>query len=49
MPETDKIVINTGPILALIAGLGDLNVLNSLYKRVVVPYEVCEEIMLEIL
>lgn len=45
MPETDKIVINTGPILALIAGLGDLNVLNSLYKRVVVPYEVCEEIM----
>ena len=45
MPKTNKIVINTGPILALIAGLGDLNVLNSLYKRVVVPYEVCEEIM----
>ena len=44
MPKTDKIVINTGPILALIAGLGNLNVLNSLYKRVVVPYEVCEEI-----
>jgi predicted nucleic acid-binding protein len=45
MPKTDKIVINTGPILALIAGLGNLNVLNSLYKRVVVPYEVCEEVM----
>ncbi len=45
MPKTDKIVINTGPILALIAGLGDLNVLNSLYKRVVIPYEVCEEVM----
>ena len=44
MPETDKIVINTGPILALIAGLGDLNILNFLYKRVIVPYEVCEEI-----
>jgi len=45
MPKTDIIVINTGPILALIAGLGDLNVLNSLYKRVIVPYEVCEEVM----
>ncbi len=22
MPETDKIVINTGPILSLVAGLG---------------------------
>jgi predicted nucleic acid-binding protein len=28
MPETDKILINTGPILALIAGLGDLNILK---------------------
>lgn len=45
MPKTNKIIINTGPILALVAGLGYLNVLNSLYKRVVVPYEVCEEIM----
>ncbi len=45
MPETDKIIINTGPILALIAGLGDLTILNSLYKRVVVTYEVCNEIM----
>lgn len=32
-------------ILALIAGLGDLNLLNSLYKRVVVPFEVCKEVM----
>jgi predicted nucleic acid-binding protein len=45
MPKTDRIVINTGPILALIAGLGNLNILNSLYKRVIVPYEVCEEVM----
>ena len=44
MPKTDKIVINTGPILALIAGLGDLTILESLYKQVVVPYEVCEEV-----
>jgi len=39
MPETNKIVINTGPLLALIAGLGDLKILNSLYEQVVVPYE----------
>ncbi len=45
MPETSEIVINTGPVLALIAGLGDLDILNSLYKRVVVPCEVCEELM----
>lgn len=45
MPKTEKIVINTGPILALIAGLGHLNVLNSLYKQVIVPYEVCEEVI----
>lgn len=45
MPKTDTFVINTGPVLAIIAGLGDLNVLKSLYKRVLVPYEVCEEIM----
>ncbi len=45
MPETDTIVINTGPILALVAGLGNLSVLNSLYERVLVPYEVCEEVM----
>jgi predicted nucleic acid-binding protein len=45
MLETDQIVINTGPVLALIAGLGDLNILNFLYERVLVPFEVCEEIM----
>jgi hypothetical protein len=33
MPKTDRIVINTGPILALIAGLGNLNILNSLILR----------------
>jgi predicted nucleic acid-binding protein len=44
MLKTDKIVINTGPILALIAGLGDLTILKSLYKQVVVPHEVVEEV-----
>jgi predicted nucleic acid-binding protein len=45
MPDTDELVINTGPLLALIAGLGSLQVLGSLYRRVVVPYEVCQEIL----
>ncbi len=45
MPEMDKIVINTGPVLALIAGLGSLEILRSLYEQVVVPYEVCQELL----
>ncbi len=45
MPNTTQIVINTGPVLALIAGLGNLKILRHLYKQVVVPYEVCQEIM----
>ncbi len=45
MPKTDTIVINTGPILAIIAGFGELDVLKSLYKRVLVPYEVCMEVL----
>jgi predicted nucleic acid-binding protein len=44
MPETEKLVINTGPLLALIAGIGDLSLLELLYKRVLVPFEVCQEI-----
>lgn len=44
MPETEDIVINTGPLLALIAGIGDLSLLERLYKRVLVPFEVCQEI-----
>ena len=44
MPETEEFVVNTGPLLALIAGIGDLSLLESLYKRVLVPFEVCQEI-----
>ena len=44
MPETGKLVVNTGPLLALIAGVGDLSLLEVLYKRVLVPFEVCQEI-----
>ena len=43
MPETESIVINTGPLLALIAGYGDLSLLK-MYKRALVPFEVCREI-----
>jgi predicted nucleic acid-binding protein len=41
-PET--IVINTGPLLALIAAWGGLQPLQPLYRRILVPWEVGEEI-----
>jgi predicted nucleic acid-binding protein len=45
MPETTKeIVINTTPILSLIAATGSLDMLPLLYSRVWVPWEVCREI-----
>ena len=44
MPEA-AIVINTGPILALIAATGDLSLLPKLYSRVIVPREVCDEVL----
>ena len=44
MPEK-KIVINTGPILALVAACGDLKLLDQLYATVYVPQEVAQEII----
>ena len=44
MPETKEVVINTTPILALIAAAGSLDMLPLLYHRVWVPWEVCREI-----
>jgi predicted nucleic acid-binding protein len=44
MPETQEIVINTGSLIALIAGLQDLSFLKALYKRILFPFEVCREI-----
>ena len=44
MPETKELVINTTPILALIAAAGSLDMLPLLYRRVWVPWEVCREI-----
>lgn len=45
MPETTGLVVNTGPILALVAALGDLTVLQRHYSRVIVPAEVCGELL----
>jgi predicted nucleic acid-binding protein len=44
MPETDEIVMNTGPLIALMAGFKDLSFLKSLYRRILVPFEVSQEI-----
>ena len=44
MPERKRIVINTSPLISLVAALGDLTVLRSLYTEVLVPFEVCQEI-----
>jgi len=45
MHNQKSIVINTGPVIALVAALGDLSILKSLYKDVFVPFEVCSEIL----
>jgi len=43
MPDTQDIVINTSPLIALVAALGDLSVLQ-MYRQVWVPLEVSEEL-----
>jgi len=45
MHNPKSIIINTGPIIALVAALGDLMILKHLYKEVFVPFEVCSEIL----
>ena len=45
MPEPKSLVINTGPTFALIAATGDLKLLDILYERVVMPLEVCQELL----
>jgi predicted nucleic acid-binding protein len=45
MPKPDEIVINTSPLIALVAALGDLSLLETLYTSVWVPFEVCQEIL----
>ncbi|MEH2178269.1 DUF3368 domain-containing protein [Nostoc sp.] len=45
MLESNIIVINTAPIISIIAAIGDLRILQSLYTQVLVPFEVCQEIL----
>jgi predicted nucleic acid-binding protein len=45
MPDRKEIVINTGPLIAIAAATGDLEILRGLYSRIVVPFEVCGEII----
>ncbi len=44
MPDPKVIVINTGPLLAIIAALGSLSILRDLYQQVLIPYEVKKEL-----
>jgi predicted nucleic acid-binding protein len=44
LDKTKAIVSNTTPLIALTAATGSLDVLRSLYTRVVIPYKVAEEI-----
>lgn len=46
MPSPNQIVINTSPLIAIVAALGDLKILQSLYIDVFVPFEVSQEILL---
>lgn len=43
MPEPSRLVINTGPLIALVAALDDLAILKDLYQEVLIPFEVCRE------
>lgn len=46
MPNDKELVINTTPLISLLAGLGNLEVLPFLYSKVHVPFEVCQEILI---
>ncbi len=44
LDQAKMVVTNTTPLIALTAATGSLEVLRALYERVVVPYEVMQEI-----
>ena len=44
MPSPSRLVINTSPLLAWVAGCGSLAPLEGLYEELLVPQEVAEEI-----
>jgi hypothetical protein len=48
MPKTEKIVINTSPLIALVAAWGDLGILSSLYEEIFVTFEVTLKVALAI-
>ena len=44
MPDSKSLIINTGPIIALIAATGNLDLLEKLYQKVFVTLEVKKEL-----
>lgn len=45
MPERSAVLVsNTTPLIALTAALGSLDILKFMYARVVVPFEVAQEV-----
>jgi predicted nucleic acid-binding protein len=44
MHRPQEIVINTGPILAIVSAMGSLDILQ-MYRQVWVPWEVCQEVL----
>ncbi len=45
MPDLQPIVFNTTPLIAIIAAVGNLDVIRPLYSNVIVPREVVDEIV----
>lgn len=45
MPNSKELVINTIPLLSLLAGVGTLDILPFLYSKVHVSFEVCQEVL----
>ena len=44
MPRPSRIIINTSPLIALIAAWGNLDPMDLLYDEVIVPWEVSQEV-----
>lgn len=44
MPDKKDVVINTGPLISLVAALDSLEILQSVFRSVHVPWEVGKEI-----
>ena len=44
LDQAEVVVTNTTPLISLVAATGDLDVLRAVYAKVIVPYEVAQEI-----